>query len=144
MSGDQLNALAFEVAFDVVCSFSRFNDDFSTNMRQLQYDLDNHFKGRKDIEVIHTGSSYEQLFLAHVSAKKLNTDGDHMIIQTNYIVQESGTPSKTVHTRRSEVSIDTELGHIILKNFICTWEVILVTFCFPIWYPKMKLTLKTV
>jgi len=109
MSGDQLNALAFEVAFDVVCSFSRFNDDFSTNMRQLQYDLDNHFKGRKDIEVIHTGSSYEQLFLAHVSAKKLNTDGDHMIIQTNYIVQESGTPSKTVHTRRSEVSIDTDI-----------------------------------
>ena len=86
-----------QIGLDLLSCFKIFHDDIKYHMDIFQNDLNKSFKDNHNIELLHTGSGYERLFIPHIENGILNADGDHMIIRTDLSVAESLTGNMHVY-----------------------------------------------
>ncbi|XP_031555646.1 uncharacterized protein LOC116292467 [Actinia tenebrosa] len=102
-------------ALDLVSFFNIFKDDMKDEIGRLAADLERCVENN-NVEIIHTGSGFEQLSLPHIENFMLwNTDADHMIIRTDVEVME-GSGQETSQSTQAETTVGTEAGTNIDVN----------------------------
>lgn len=91
-------------ALDLVSFFNIFQDDIGDEIGRLAADLDRSVIKDNGVEIIHTGSGFERLFLPHIENFMVwNTDADHMIIRTDVDVLE-GSEVQTSNSIQAETN----------------------------------------
>lgn len=108
-------SILLDSALDLVSFFNIFQDDMGDEIGRLAADLDRCIVKNNGVEIIHTGSGFEQLSLPHIENFMLwNTDADHMIIRTDVEVQQ-GTDAETVNSTQAENSAETNVNEADIK-----------------------------
>ena len=107
---DDEKELQLNLVLELISFFTIFKGDVKDDFTRLANDLDRLFLHQPNIEVLHQGSGFEDLFMPHVDdgASTLNTDADHMIIRNEFTIierdlKEPVNQDDVVHSRSCNV-----------------------------------------
>lgn len=78
----------FELAVDLISFYSIFKNEAARQIHNTNIDrcFNEARKKNIDVEIVNTGSAFEDLYLPYMEGKTLNVDGDHMIIRNDITV----------------------------------------------------------
>ena len=78
----------FDLALDLISFYSIFKKEASRQIHNTNIDrcLNEARKKNIDVEIVNTGSAFEDLYLPYMEGYILNVDGDHMIIRNDITV----------------------------------------------------------
>ena len=74
------------MSVELISFYNIFKDETSSEIHVLGEDLKKANENFANIEVLNTGSGFENLYLPHIEGRSLNVDADHMIIRHDIAV----------------------------------------------------------
>ena len=74
------------MSVELISFYNIFKDQTANEIHVLGEDLKKANENFANIEVLNTGSGFENLFLPHIEGRSLNVDADHMIIRHDITV----------------------------------------------------------
>jgi hypothetical protein len=107
-----IGVVLLDSTLDLVAFFNIFKEDMQTDIAGRAADLEQCVVNNddvSDVEIIHTGSGFDNLSLPHLEHFYVwNTDADHMIIRTDIQVLESSEAETLSQSKETEA----EKGHV--------------------------------
>ena len=87
----------FELAVDLISFYSIFKNEAARRIHNTNIDrcFNEARKKNIDVEIVNTGSAFEDFYLPYMEGKTLNVDGDHMIIRNDITVCVTGEQNIT-------------------------------------------------
>ena len=81
--------LMLRLALDIVSFYRIFKVEEAFSLEERSEDIKPDCDKNIDVKILDTGSTFEDLYLPHVTLSDLNFDADHMVIINDIIVRES-------------------------------------------------------